>query len=52
MLPCNVVVQQKGEQVEIAAVDPEASMQAVNNPALAEIAGTIRKRLEAAVEAV
>jgi uncharacterized protein (DUF302 family) len=52
MLPCNVVVQQKGEQVEIAAVDPIASMQAVDNPELAKIAGTIRKRLEAAVEAV
>ena len=52
MLPCNVVVQQKGEQVEIAAVDPIASMQAVDNPGLAEIASTIRKRLEAAVEAV
>jgi uncharacterized protein (DUF302 family) len=52
MLPCNVVVQQKGEQVEIAAVDPIASMQAVDNPELAEIAGTIRKRLEAAVKAV
>jgi uncharacterized protein (DUF302 family) len=52
MLPCNVVVQQQGDQVEIAAVDPVASMQAVDNPELAEIAGTIRKRLQAAVEAV
>ena len=52
MLPCNVVVQQKGDQVEIAAVDPLASMQAVDNPDLAEIARTIRERLEAAVEAV
>ena len=35
MLPCNVIVQQLGpDQVEVSAVDPVASMQAVRNPAL------------------
>ena len=35
MLPCNVVVQDIGEgRIEVAAVDPAASMQAVDNPAL------------------
>ena len=51
MLPCNVVVQQLDSGVEIAAVDPLASMQAVENPNLGEIAQEVRERLRAAVEA-
>ena len=40
MLPCNVIVQESGEgRVEMSAVDPAASMQAVDNPHLASIAG-------------
>jgi len=50
MLPCNVVVQQTDDGVEIAAVDPMASMQAVENPALAEIADEVRERLRTVVE--
>ncbi len=39
MLPCNVVVQQRaGEDVEVAAIDPVASMQVVDNPALKQAA--------------
>jgi uncharacterized protein (DUF302 family) len=35
MLPCNVIVQEMSEgMVEIAAIDPVASMQAVDNPSL------------------
>ena len=51
MLPCNVIVQEltPGE-VEVAAVDPVASMQGVENAALAPIAGEVRDRLRAAVE--
>lgn len=46
MLPCNVVVQElPSGQVEVAAVDPVASMQAVENPELAEIAHKIREKL-------
>lgn len=52
MLPCNVVVQQLDGEVEIAAVDPLASMQAIDNPELAEIAGEVRARLRAAIDAV
>lgn len=52
LLPCNVVVQQLNGGVEIAAIDPIASMQAVDNPALDDIAGAIRDRLAAALEAV
>jgi uncharacterized protein (DUF302 family) len=51
MLPCNVIVQAAGEgRVELAAVDPVASMQAVDNPALQEIAETIRGKLAAAIQ--
>ena len=53
MLPCNVVVQEIGPgEVEIAAVDPVASMQAVNNPSLAETALDVQGKLKAAVEAI
>jgi uncharacterized protein (DUF302 family) len=39
MLPCNVIVQETEEgTIEIAAVDPVSSMQAVNNESLGEIA--------------
>ena len=47
MLPCNVIVQEIGEnQVEVAAVDPAASMMAVENKQLAGIAGEIKVKLE------
>ncbi len=50
MLPCNVIVQeQAGGMIEIAAVDPAASMQAINNPALAGIAQTVREKLRAVI---
>jgi uncharacterized protein (DUF302 family) len=47
MLPCNVIVQEIGEgRVEVSAVDPAASMQAVDNPNLASIAGDVREMLK------
>ncbi len=47
MLPCNVIVQEKIKgQVEVSAVDPVASMQAIENEKLAEIALEIRDRLQ------
>jgi uncharacterized protein (DUF302 family) len=53
MLPCNVVVQAHGpEQTEIAAIDPVASMQSIDNPQLAEAAGHVRQRLQAAIDAL
>lgn len=53
MLPCNVVVLESADgQVEIAAVDPVASMQAVDNPGLGEVAGQVRDMLRAAVDRV
>ncbi len=47
MLPCNVIVQEKeDEEVEVAAVDPVASMKAVDNPELLEIAKQIQEKLK------
>jgi uncharacterized protein (DUF302 family) len=51
MLPCNVIVQEKvAGQIEVSAVDPAASMQAVENDKLAEIATEIRDRLKKAID--
>jgi uncharacterized protein (DUF302 family) len=51
MLPCNVVVQDMGDgHVEVAAVDPVASMAAVGNPTLLQIAGRVREMLKSVVE--
>ena len=52
MLPCNVIVQQlpSGSGAEVAAVDPAASMAAIDNPALkakaAEIGASLRRALD------
>ena len=50
MLPCNVIVQQVGEGIEVAAVDPVASMQAVANEDLEKIALEIRDKLRSAID--
>jgi uncharacterized protein (DUF302 family) len=51
MLPCNVIVQEVSKGViEDAAVNPMASMQAVNNEILAEIASDITAKLEHVIE--
>ncbi|NOZ75045.1 MAG: DUF302 domain-containing protein [FCB group bacterium] len=53
MLPCNVVVRELDSgAIEVAAVDPMASMQAVENPTLGEVAATIREKLENIVAAL
>jgi uncharacterized protein (DUF302 family) len=52
MLPCNVIVQQVGDAVEVAAVDPLASMASVNNPALGEIGAQVRAKLQAVIESL
>jgi len=50
MLPCNVIVQQLDDKtIEVAAVDPVASMMAVENKQLANIANEIREKLERAI---
>ena len=53
MLPCNVVVQEtKGGKVEIAAVNPVASMQAIENESLGDIAVTVQSKLRQVIENV
>lgn len=50
MLPCNVIVQQKEEGVEVSAVDPVASMQAIENPQLAEVAFAVQEKLKGVID--
>lgn len=52
MLPCNVVVQQIEGGVEVFAVDPAASMNAIDNPELLGHARTVGEHLRAAVAEV
>ena len=51
MLPCNVIVQVKENGgIEVAAVDPAASMQAVENSELVAIAETVRDKLKKVID--
>lgn len=51
MLPCNVIIQDAGDRkIEVAAIDPVASMQAIGNPSLLETAKRVRSMLESVVE--
>ena len=50
MLPCNVVVQETAGGVELAAIDPAASMQAIGNPELREIADAIGQKLKKIIQ--
>ncbi|MFQ5752969.1 MAG: DUF302 domain-containing protein [bacterium] len=51
MLPCNVIVQEIAEgEVEVAAVDPMASMQAVENPQLEDIAKLVQGKLRKVID--
>ncbi len=53
MLPCNVIVQEITEgEVEVAAIDPVASMQAVENESLSEVAVKVQQKLRNAIESV
>jgi uncharacterized protein (DUF302 family) len=53
MLPCNVIVQETGKnQVEVAVVDPVASMMAVENKQLANIASDIKAKLERVIASI
>ena len=50
MLPCNVIVEKLDDGVEVAAVDPVASMKAVENDQLGDIAFTIQNKLKSVIE--
>ncbi|MBA4132853.1 MAG: hypothetical protein C0519_15690 [Hyphomicrobium sp.] len=53
MLPCNVIVQELAPgRVEVAAINPVASMAAIDNPALLEKAAFVRAKLEKVIESL
>jgi uncharacterized protein (DUF302 family) len=53
MLPCNVLVIEQGkDRIEIVAIDPVASMLAVGNPALTEVAQKVSETLKNIVESI
>ncbi len=52
MLPCNVIVQAMDGMTEVAAVDPVACMQAVQNDALTSIATKVREELKAVIQSL
>ncbi|MBU2196221.1 MAG: DUF302 domain-containing protein [Alphaproteobacteria bacterium] len=52
MLPCNVILRQVGDDVEVSAVDPLASMQAIDNDELKRVAGEVRDLLADAIAAI
>jgi len=51
MLPCNVILREIDNGTEINAIDPVASMAAVENPELIAVAGKVRDLLRKAVDA-
>ncbi len=53
MLPCNVIVQEHGPgNVEVSAINPVASMRAIDNPALLEKADLVAQKLERVIDAL
>jgi len=51
MLPCNVVIQDVGDgRTEVAAIDPVASMQAIDNPELKRAAEQVRGKLKLVID--
>ena len=53
MLPCNVIVQELADGlVEVAAVDPIASMQAVENPVLHTVAVEVQSKLQRVIDSI
>jgi len=53
MLPCNVIVFENDKgQVEVAAVDPVASMQAIKNPQLQEVADQVQGKLKKVIDSL
>lgn len=52
MLPCNVILREVEGGVEVSAIDPVASMQAIENPQLSRVAGEVRGLLADIVAAI
>lgn len=52
MLPCNVIIRQVEDGVEVSAIDPVASMMAIDNQNLKRVAGEVRDLLGKAVQSI
>ncbi|NOX17795.1 MAG: DUF302 domain-containing protein [Chlorobi bacterium] len=52
MLPCNVILQEKENGVEVAAIDPAASMTAVDNSEIKKIAEKIKAKLKNVIDSL
>ena len=53
MLPCNVIVQEtESGEVEVAAIDPIASMQSIDNPDLHDVADQVHAKLKKVVQSL
>jgi uncharacterized protein (DUF302 family) len=51
MMPCNVLVIEQGlNKIEVAAVNPVASMQAITNPSLGTIALEVTSKLKKVID--
>lgn len=50
MLPCNVIVRETAEgKVEVSSIDPMASMAAVGNESLTEVAEEVSRKLKSVI---
>ncbi len=52
VLPCNVILREVEQGVEVSIIDPEAMMQPIENPALAQVAEPVRQMLQKALDAM
>jgi uncharacterized protein (DUF302 family) len=52
MLPCNVILRQVDAGIEVSAIDPVASMQAIDNDELHAVAGQVRALLSDVVKSI
>jgi len=53
MLPCNVIVQEIDDgKIEVAAIDPIMSMQAIKNPDLHDVADQVQKKLKKVIDSL
>jgi uncharacterized protein (DUF302 family) len=52
MLPCNIIVYEKGSKVVIAAIKPTVAMQTIGNPQLKKIAADVEKQIKQVIETI
>jgi uncharacterized protein (DUF302 family) len=52
MLPCNVILRETSEGIEVSAIDPVASMTAIENSELKQVAGKVREALSEVIAVI